>query len=92
MKYGCWGSYAILIFPLERTGYKPQGQLMEIVRGHLRGIAGVIRDKSKTSLLVPSHTLQTSIAVEIDRAQLLLYAEGEELRRSLVPPDSTVER
>jgi hypothetical protein len=62
------------------------------VRGHLRGIAGVIRDESKTSLLIPIHTLQTSVAVEIDRAQLLPCAKGEELRRSLVPPDSTVER
>jgi hypothetical protein len=62
------------------------------VQGHLRGIAGVIRDESKTSLLVPIHTLQTSVAVEIDRAQLLPGAEGEELRWSLVPPDSTVER
>jgi len=77
---------------LERTGYQPQGQLMEVVRGHLRGIAGVIRDESKTSLLVPIHALQTSVAVEIDWAQLLPYAEGEELRRSLVPPDSAVER
>jgi transcriptional antiterminator RfaH len=53
---------------LERTGYQPHGQLMEVVRGHLRGIAGVIRNESKTSLLVPIHTLQTSVAVEIDRA------------------------
>jgi hypothetical protein len=77
---------------LESTGYQPQGQLMEIVRGHLRGIAGVIRNESQTSLLVPIHTLQTSVAVEIDRVQLLPYAEGEEVRRSLVPLDSTVER
>ena len=77
---------------LERTGYQIQGQLMEVVRGRLRGIAGVICDKPKTSLLVPIHALQTSVAVEIDRAQLLPCAEGEELRRSLFPPDSTVDR
>jgi transcriptional antiterminator RfaH len=76
---------------LECMGYQPQGQLMEVMQGHLRGIAGVIRDESKTSLLVPIHTLQTSVAVEIDRAQLLPCAEGEELRRSLVPPDSPME-
>ena len=40
---------------------------MEVVQGHLRGLAEVIRDESKTSLLVPIHTLQTSVAVEIDR-------------------------
>jgi transcription antitermination factor NusG len=56
---------------LECRGYQPQGQLMEVVQGHLRGLAEVIRDESKTSLLVPIHTLQTSVAVEIDRAQLL---------------------
>jgi hypothetical protein len=65
---------------------------MEVVRSYLRGIAGVIRDESKTSFLVPIHALQTSVAVEINWAQLLPYAEGEELRLSLVPPDSTVER
>jgi transcription antitermination factor NusG len=77
---------------LECRGYQPQGQQMEVVQGHLRGLAEVIRDESKTSLLVPIHTLQTSVAVEIDRVQLLPYAEGEEVRRSLVPLDSTVER
>jgi hypothetical protein len=65
---------------------------MEVVRGRLRGIAGVIRDESKTALLVPIHTLQTSVAVEIDRAQLLPCDEGEALRRSLFPPESTAER
>ena len=77
---------------LERTGYQLQGQLMEVVRGRLRGIAGVIRDEPRPSLLVPIHTLQTSVAVEIDRAQLLPCAEGEDLRRNLFPPNSTAER
>jgi hypothetical protein len=76
---------------LERTGYQLQGQLMEVVRGRLRGIAGVIRDEPKTSLLIPIHTLQTSVAVEIDRTQLLPCAEGEALRRSLFPPKSAGE-
>jgi transcription antitermination factor NusG len=77
---------------LERTGYQLQGQLMEVVRGRLRGIAGVIRDEPKTSLVVPIHTLQTSVAVEIDRAQLLPCAEAEDLRRNLFHPHSTAER
>ena len=77
---------------LECTGYQLQGQLMEVVRGRLRGIAGVIRDESKTALLVPIHTLQTSVAVEIDRAQLLPCDGGEALRRSLFPPESTAKR
>jgi transcriptional antiterminator RfaH len=77
---------------LERTGYPLQGQPMEVVRGRLRGIAGVIRDEATTSLLVPIHTLQTSVAVEIDRAQLLPCATGEVLGPSLVPPDSAAGR
>jgi transcriptional antiterminator RfaH len=77
---------------LERTEYQLQGPLMEVVRGRLRGIAGVIRDEPKTSLLVPIHTLQTSVAVEVDRAQLLPCTERQELRRSLFPLDSTVEK
>jgi transcription antitermination factor NusG len=74
---------------LERTGYQLQGQLMQVVKGRLRGLAGVIRDEPKTSLLVPIHTLQTSVAVEIDRTQLLPCADGDDLRRSLFPPNST---
>jgi len=77
---------------LECTGYQLQGPLMEVVRGRLRGIAGVIRDEPKTSLLVPIPTLQTSVAVEVNRAQLLPCTEREELRGSSFPPDSTVER
>jgi transcription antitermination factor NusG len=60
---------------LECTGYQPHGQLVKVVRGRLLGVAGVIRDGPKTSLLVPLHTLQTSIAVEIDRTHLLPCAE-----------------
>jgi transcription antitermination factor NusG len=61
--------------PLECTGYQPQGPLVKVMRGRLRGVAGVIRDGPKTSLLVPFHTLQSSIAVEIDRSHLLPCAE-----------------
>lgn len=77
---------------LERTAYQLQGQLMEVVGGRLRGIAGVIRDEPRPSLLVPIHTLQTSVVVEIDRAQLLPCAEAQTLRRNLFPPDSPVAR
>ena len=77
---------------LERTGYQLQGQLMEVVRGRLRGIAGIIRDGPRTSLVVPIHALQTSIAVEIDRSQLLPCTKEEELPQNLFPPGSPVER
>jgi transcriptional antiterminator RfaH len=77
---------------LERTAYQPHGQLVEVVRGRLRGIAGVIRDQSKTSLLVPIHTLQTSVAVEIDWTQLQPCTEGQGAGRRLFPPNSAAER
>jgi transcription antitermination factor NusG len=77
---------------LERTGYQPQGQLVEVVRGRLQGISGVIRDETKTSLLVPIHTLQTSVAVKIDQTQWWPSASGKALGRQDFPPDSTAGR
>lgn len=55
---------------LERTGYQPEGELVEVVQGQLRGVSGVLREEPKTTLLVPIHALQTSVAIEIRRAQL----------------------
>ena len=63
---------------LECKAYQAQGELVEVARGQLRGISGVIREETKTTLLVPIHTLQTSIAVEINRGQLLPCADGDE--------------
>ena len=71
---------------LERTGYCPEGQFVEVVAGQLRGISGVFREASKTILLVPIHALQTSIAVELNRAQVMPYTNGgqaPQLRPSL---------
>jgi hypothetical protein len=63
---------------------------MEVVRGRLAGLSGIIRgEPQKTSLLVPIHTLQTSIALTIDHAQLRPWDEHKEGPPSLVPPDST---
>jgi transcriptional antiterminator RfaH len=71
---------------LERTGYQPQGELVEVVQGQLRGISGVIREEAKTILLIPIPTLQTSVAVEINRAQVTpcIYA-GEESGEAMPP-------
>jgi transcription antitermination factor NusG len=64
---------------LERKRNQAQGELLEVVKGQPRGISGVIREEAKTTLLVPIHTLQTSVAVEINRGQLMPYADdGEE--------------
>jgi hypothetical protein len=46
------------------------------VEGQLRGILGVFLEESKTTLLVPLHTLQTSVAVTITRAQVMTYTDG----------------
>jgi transcriptional antiterminator RfaH len=68
-------------FSLERTGYQLQGEHVEVLQGQLRGISGVIREEGKTALLVPIHTLQASVAVEINRAQLMPCTHsGEESR------------
>jgi transcription antitermination factor NusG len=78
---------------LERTGYQPQGEHVEVVQGQLRGISGVVREETKTILLVPIHTLQTSVAVEINRAQLMPCADdGEESRLRPFSPGLTAER
>jgi transcriptional antiterminator RfaH len=73
---------------LERTAYQPQGELVEVVQGQLRGISGVIRQEAKTILLVPIHTLQTSVAVEINPAQVMPCAwSGAESRLRPLPLD-----
>jgi hypothetical protein len=78
---------------LGRTGYQTQGERVEVVQGQLRGISGVIRQETKTTLLVPIHTLQASVAVEVDRAQLMLCADGgEEPRLRPLPPGLMAER
>jgi hypothetical protein len=64
---------------LERSGYCTEGQFAEVVEGKLRGISGVFRETSKTILLVPIHTLQTSIAVELNPAQVMPYTDGRQV-------------
>jgi transcriptional antiterminator RfaH len=72
---------------LECTGYQPQGKLGEVVHGQLRGVSGVIREGSRMTLLVPIHTLQTSVVMEVNRAQFMPCADGgEESRLRPLPP------
>jgi hypothetical protein len=61
---------------IERARYRPEGEIVEVVEGQLRGILGVFLEESKTTLLVPLHTLQTSVAVTITRAQVMTYTDG----------------
>jgi transcriptional antiterminator RfaH len=61
---------------VERSSYHPEGEFVKVVDGQLRGISGVFKEESTTTLLVPFHTLQTSVAVEVNRALVMPYADG----------------
>jgi transcriptional antiterminator RfaH len=69
-----------------RAGDQPQGQLVEVVQGRLRGVCGIVREEATTTLLVPLHTLQTSVAVEVSRTQVMPCTEagGESSQRSFL--------
>jgi hypothetical protein len=65
--------------PLQRTAYRLQGSHVGVVQGLLHGICGIIREEAQTTLLVPIHSLQASIAVEIRRWQVMPRIDmGEE--------------
>lgn len=61
---------------IKRTGYHPEGEVVEVMEGQLRGVLGVFPEENTTTLLVPLHTLQTSVAVEITRAQVMTCTAG----------------
>jgi transcriptional antiterminator RfaH len=72
---------------IEQAKYQTEGEQVEIVQGQLSGIAGVIRDAYRTTLLVPIHTLQASVAVEISRIQVVPYPDSREgARMGSFPP------
>ncbi len=60
--------------PLEEGPYQIQGERVQVVQGPLRGIVGVIREGSRTILLVPIHALKQSVAVRISRTQVVQCA------------------
>ncbi len=60
--------------PLEGAPYHIQGKPVQVVQGPLRGVTGVIREGSQTTLLVPIHTLKESLAVQIGSVQLITCA------------------
>ena len=57
--------------PLQRTAYRLQVSHVRVVQGLLRGICGLIRDEAPTTLLVPIHSLQASVPVEISARQVM---------------------
>jgi transcription antitermination factor NusG len=65
----------------DRSGYQPSRKLVKVVQGQLRGISGVMREGTQSTLLVPIHTLQTSVVVEVNRAQLMPCADSDEESR-----------
>jgi len=59
---------------LESSEYPPDGEIVEVVEGKLRGISGFFSTKNKTTLLIPLHTLRTSVAVEVGPTQVVSYS------------------
>jgi transcriptional antiterminator RfaH len=71
---------------IEQGKYQTEGERVAVIQGQLRGISGVVRDAYKTTLLVPIHTLQASIAIEISRIQVAPYPNsGEDSRMGSFP-------
>jgi transcription antitermination factor NusG len=59
-----------------RAPYRIQGQHVQVARGPLREVAGFIRGRSHTTLLVPIPTLKEGVAVHIRRADVIPCAEA----------------
>lgn len=72
--------------PLEGVPYEGEGECVQVVHGPLREIVGVMGEGSKTTLLIPIHALNESVAVRISRAQVIPCAD---VRGRLVPSESS---
>jgi transcriptional antiterminator RfaH len=78
---------------IEQGKYQMEGERVEVVQGHLSGISGIILDSYKTLLLVPIHTLQASVAIEISRIQLAPHPNnGEDSGMGSLPSGLIAER
>jgi transcriptional antiterminator RfaH len=79
--------------PLELEAYRIEGERVEVVKGVLQGISGIIHEKTRTILHVPFHALQVCVAVEIGQAQIIPCSDGEEEPHSkLLPPGLMADR
>jgi hypothetical protein len=79
--------------PLELGTYRIEGERVEVVKGVLQGISGIIREKTRTILHVPIHTLRVCVAVEIGQAQIIPCSDDEEESHSkLFPPGLIADR
>ena len=61
---------------LEGAAYHPDGEIVEVIEGQLRGVAGVFSEQDKTTLLIPLHTLRASVAVEVRHTQVMSYTNA----------------
>jgi len=64
---------------IERGEYPIAGQWVQVTQGPLQGITGVLREGSRTTLVVPIHSLRESIAVEVSRAQVIPCAARQDM-------------
>jgi transcription antitermination factor NusG len=73
---------------LELGTYQVEGERVEVVKGLLQGISGIIREETRTTLHVPIHALRVCVAVEIGQAQVIPCSddEGESPHPKLLPP------
>lgn len=72
--------------PLEGAPYPIRGERVQVVRGPLREVVGIIRDGSQPTLLVPIHALKESVAVRIRRSQVIPCAD---VQGRLTPSESS---
>lgn len=66
--------------PLEGVAHEIQGERVQVVLGPLRGITGIIPEGSQTTLVVALDALRKSVAVRINRAQVI---PGTDVRERL---------
>jgi transcriptional antiterminator RfaH len=72
---------------LELGPYQVEGARVEVVKGVLQGISGIIREETRTTLHVPIHALQVCVAIEIGQAQVIPCSDDEgESHPKLLPP------
>ena len=79
--------------PLELGTYQIEGERVEVVKGVLQGVSGIIREKTRTTLHVPIRALRVCVAVEIGQAQIIPCSDGEgEPHPKLLPPGLIADR
>jgi transcriptional antiterminator RfaH len=55
---------------LRRTAYQAEGKHVQVTQGQLRGICGILQEGAEATLIIPIHTLQAGVAVELGGVQV----------------------